>query len=1254
MIKRALIITLLFLVSSLTAWAAPNATGGGGAAGGASSQPIDTTFYLVRTDANNTIVSGDLDAGDSADFMLYGIGTDIGQVTVYLQCGLGPLTNEISAYMTGSGAFFTLGLDNYCVYPEAGSYHVVAFVFYNGGWAAPWILGDLNVVEPVGSIEVELTISADTHPTAYPEPYDLDFLAVVTGEDGSPMTCQFWCDCASPGAAFGGGGACGAADGQVGPQAASPVVSLATVTNICEDLDWATYAESTAAVACSRNGQEDEAYLDYVVAENFISVELTSSETAGDDPVTDVTLEAKITHNCPADVNVTYDFSCADGGANPDPAQVTKLPSAGCDSDPEATCYNTLTDGTFTCPNPADPLAAGYTAVGDGVGGGDYVFTVDAACGTATSPTAKAYLTVGVPTVDPIWPWLVKMKRVFYDTYECDEGFCGGAEDDDGFRVFFHNDGPDGTAVGDIVINSVQCRFPAAADYTAITTDPEGADWVDYADPNEEYAYLDWFAGGGDCDYNTPIAADTIYTVRVDATRNGVNHVSDLFITVRDAPAAVPVISTSTDDFTFGAQFAFDGEPITEGDKIITLTNTGTGTLTWTDGATDASPGWLDCTPSDSGEGAEGTLLAGEYETINCAIDLLDASIDGTDGLYYGEVVFSDTVLTDLTPRKVTFNMTVSHQVEGGLGNLTLDPKRIPDWSNVGVDGGIPDLNDNRATGWPVYTTLAAGTTAANINTAITNASAAYGDGREGSIVQLAAGAFSLNSQVYLKDNVVLRGSGTGSTIVTGDGTKPDPIRIQGATSGGEISIISGATRGSYDITASNAAAIATIIAGDYLELIEDFDPLKMTESTRPWIHFTGQTVRVDTKAGAILTLDRPLRQTFTKNPRVQKFNPVENAGVENFRLQYPTTVSDSCTGPCACAGYWPLLLFERSVNSWARGMYFYWGDNMHIRVSQSRDITIEGNTMDTLDYAAPTAAGGEGCVEKSTSIALIHRPTDVLVQNNIFLDVEAAVKSEVGAIGCVFAYNHSDLLDHGRSGWTHGNYPSETLFEGNSSNGHSVIDDWWGENGPRNIWFRNRDVGSRTAGLATEDLKPSKFADLTTFIANVADNYYQMTLGNCTRAKTDPAYNVEDGCLALDRTGSNLWVEKNRAVKLLIKYGDMTSTTYVDESNVCTHLDHLGATLDCAGVVGPFVKTRNRVDEKFATNYDGISPPPQWANFNIPPSLYLTSRPDWWCSQLDWPAIGADVDIVGNYQKIPAQRRHEGMPCTCSGYGCD
>jgi hypothetical protein len=69
--------------------------------------------------------------------------------------------------------------------------------------------------------------------------------------------------------------------------------------------------------------------------------------------------------------------------------------------------------------------------------------------------------------------------------------------------------------------------------------------------------------------------------------------------------------------------------------------------------------------------------------------------------------------------------------------------------------------------------------------------------------------------------------------------------------------------------------------------------------------------------------------------------------------------------------------------------------------------------------------------------------------------------------------------------------------------------------------------------------------------------------------------------------------------------------------------------------------------------NYDYVTNSVVWdpaiPDHDLPDSLYRSELPDWWCLETPWPPIGPDV--AGLTNKIPAQRRFEGLPCSQALY---
>src|ERR1035441_10047954 len=103
----------------------------------------------------------------------------------------------------------------------------------------------------------------------------------------------------------------------------------------------------------------------------------------------------------------------------------------------------------------------------------------------------------------------------------------------------------------------------------------------------------------------------------------------------------------------------------------------------------------------------------------------------------------------------ISFSISAQAQTWSGI----LDPSRAIDWTQAGVVGGIPS-----ATWTQCGSTIAAGASAATINTAISNCTPGTLPAN-GKYVQLGAGTFNLTQSIHIaKSGVVLRGMGAKQT----------------------------------------------------------------------------------------------------------------------------------------------------------------------------------------------------------------------------------------------------------------------------------------------------------------------------------------------------------------------------------------------------------------------------------------------------------------------------------------------------------
>jgi hypothetical protein len=191
-------------------------------------------------------------------------------------------------------------------------------------------------------------------------------------------------------------------------------------------------------------------------------------------------------------------------------------------------------------------------------------------------------------------------------------------------------------------------------------------------------------------------------------------------------------------------------------------------------------------------------------------------------------------------------------------------------------------------------------------------------------------------------------------------------------------------------------------------------------------------------------------------------------------------------------------------------------------------------------------------------------------------------------------------------------------------------MDDVWGRQGPYQTWFRNRIRGicvwAGHNNNSESDVIVSSYANL---LLNSAWAY--VTKPSCNGW---PEY---QNCHDFDVDTNNMWAEYNLA-----------RDTRTDGSP--NAVDRYG-----------FVLRSKEATTTFVNNLEADSSPASWAAAGFEESFWLSAAPDWWCSQTNWPAIGADVDDPSVYNQtsahaymLPAERRYRGHACTCAGIGCD
>ena len=595
--------------------------------------------------------------------------------------------------------------------------------------------------------------------------------------------------------------------------------------------------------------------------------------------------------------------------------------------------------------------------------------------------------------------------------------------------------------------------------------------------------------------------------------------------------------------------------------------------------------------------GTDSTPDAGEFQGAQTATTFEPGSMDANTTYYWAvdEVNDGNTWTGD------TWSFTTRPVTQDRLKDLQIPESRVPEW-NPGVQGGMPDTSS-----WPIFCDATdppynavpndSGSDVSAIQSAINAAAAAGGN----QVVYLPAGTyrFDYGQAIFMKSNVVLRGDGWDDTIIKGDcggGSGGKTAVIFEGSRGSDISITnSSIPRGTTSITLADAS---TISVGDWVYMYQNNDSSYIQKPASGKLYMS-QIFKVSAKNGNTLTTDRPLRHYFgtSFNPRAQRMSPVENAGIEKMKVQMDW---DS-------QRYDPTSFrFENSVNCWAKEVYARDCGKKHVRLS-----FCANNTVYKCMFMGSLRIDREGMDSSGTySVDIEQGAHDNLITNTVNINSHNIANLARGCSGNVFSYNYNlgTIIGHGI--FFHGQYPHENLVEGNDTyNGINPMQNYWGQQGPRNTLFRNRCRGIGKIFTSQLPDEPINSVDFN-LILNSAHYYY-----------TEPFcdYFGKGNCRDFDNHSIGVWAEYNFA----------TDTTP-----------------DVGGVWGWVWETPEPTSTRIESDHEGDSAPASWSSVVFPDSLYLSSKPSWWPGGKAWPCIGADIDDHGGTMtKLPAQDWYEALP---------
>ena len=404
-----------------------------------------------------------------------------------------------------------------------------------------------------------------------------------------------------------------------------------------------------------------------------------------------------------------------------------------------------------------------------------------------------------------------------------------------------------------------------------------------------------------------------------------------------------------------------------------------------------------------------------------------------------------------------------------GSDNSILNYRNITDWSETGYDGSIPFNGNIIDMTQPPYNCIGDGThnnyfSLINVLDDVKNIAGF-------NIIYFPAGTYYFQGykSYDIPSNTVIRGECASNTIFNIDATEvvtPNYLRnhvfrmyrYNNQTDYEDLK--GGYHKKSRCLVVDDPSGFSI---GDIIELRQDNDIDKMATNLTPSplsqsdfddayfgsaANSVGEILKIEAINGNILKVDHDLHFTYNPklNPRLKKLNVIENAGIENIKIHRPTQ-KDNYN-----------ILIQGCYNCWVRNIESSYTQKAHINLSRSYRVEIRDSYF---HHSYNYGGGGHGY-----GVAVNHRTTSSLIENNIFNTLRHAMVLSYSPNGNAFGYNFSRISWDNNANFglgdqkadisLHGFYPLMNLFEGNVVE-YIHSSDWWGPSGPGNTFFRNR-----------------------------------------------------------------------------------------------------------------------------------------------------------------------------------------------------
>ncbi|MCU0780702.1 MAG: hypothetical protein MUF04_06320, partial [Akkermansiaceae bacterium] len=395
-----------------------------------------------------------------------------------------------------------------------------------------------------------------------------------------------------------------------------------------------------------------------------------------------------------------------------------------------------------------------------------------------------------------------------------------------------------------------------------------------------------------------------------------------------------------------------------------------------------------------------------------------------------------------------------------------------PDWSRVGVTGGIPDLALNDPADGTLLTVggvqykvfRVANFTHAGIGTALSSAKA-WADGTKRAVVYLPAGTYTVGNasgHVIDENGIVIAGAGIGQTILNvANGNSGCVFNIDGNLGGAQSTVAQNAARGANSVV---VASLSTFAVGQWVR-IKNGTVLSAAKTMRARYSkeeigigfdnntgkhfprtFLARITAIDTGAKR-LTFDRVLPHAYYADEAtdIRQWSPVRFSGLQDFTMDFSlNTTSQNGVNLNDVADCWVKGVKLVKPTQWAIA-----AEGNHRANVEIRDCIFDGTKQ------ALTSGGNAylGWCNGDIDCLMVNVQANDHRHMGIF---QAAMRNVVS--GCTFSGTSV------QSPQLHGRLPTDNLVENCTITATSIAGIYsdpvhsleHGPNGPRNVFYNN------------------------------------------------------------------------------------------------------------------------------------------------------------------------------------------------------